>query len=354
MPSRMRHNVLRLFLCLLTVGVAFAQSPTIGVIDFYGNRKITTAQIRKALGFAEGAPLPGSKADVESRLEEIPGVRAARVQAACCDDGGKAILYVGIDEAGTPEIHFHSAPSGTAELPDEVGPLYASFLQAVAKAGHEGNTAEDLTRGHSLMAAPAVRSIQERFATVAAKHLETLREVLATSASEEQRAIAAYLIGYAPDKSKVVEDLQNALQDPDETVRNNAMRSLGAFAVLSRVDPESGVKVSPSWFIALLNSVDWGDRHNAAVNLVTLTDSRDQKVLSELRARAMPSLMEMAQWKHLEHALPPYILLGRVLRMPEDKLQEAWSNNQREMIIRRARAVLHPPATGIASKPAAK
>src|SRR4051812_43805960 len=103
--SRIRPDVLRLFFCVLTLaGVALAQSPTIGVIDLYGNRKIGEARIRKALGFAEGAPLPSSKADVETQLEQIPGVMAARVQAACCDDDGKAILYVGVAEAGSPEL----------------------------------------------------------------------------------------------------------------------------------------------------------------------------------------------------------------------------------------------------------
>src|SRR4051812_31180277 len=207
--SRIRPDVLRLFLCVVILaGVGLAQSPTIGVIDFYGNRKISESRIRKALGFAEGAPLPASKADVEDALEQIPGITAARLQAACCDDNGKAILYVGIAEAGSPELKFREPPDGQALLPDEIVPMYSSFLQAVAKAGHEGNTAEDLTHGHSFMADPAVRAIQERFASVAAKNLEEIRAVLRTSASEEQRAIAAYVIGYAPDKTKVIDDLK--------------------------------------------------------------------------------------------------------------------------------------------------
>ena len=333
--------------------IATAQAPTIGVIDLYGNRKVSEAQIRKALGTAEGAGLPPSKGDVEGRLALIPGVTAARVQAACCDEDGQAILYVGIAEEGSPLIKFHAEPNGDAVLPAEIVPQYAAFLQAVAKAGHEGQTAEDLTKGHSLMENPDVRAIQERFIELAAKHLEDIRNVLRSSVSDEQRAIAAYILGYAPEKAKVVEDLQYALQDPDETVRNNAMRSLGAFAVLSRVNPKSGVKVPASWFVSLLNSVEWGDRHNAAVNLVTLTDSRDPRILAELRRRAMPSLIEMAQWKHLEHALPPYILLGRVLGMPENKLQEAWANNQRDTVIKRARALqaAPKPATAV-PKPA--
>src|SRR5262249_1467520 len=49
-------------------------APTVGVIDFYGLNKITRDRIRKTLGFKEGDPFPASKANVEERLDEIPGV----------------------------------------------------------------------------------------------------------------------------------------------------------------------------------------------------------------------------------------------------------------------------------------
>jgi hypothetical protein len=107
--------------------------------------------------------------------------------------------------------------------------------------------------------------------------------------------MAAYVIGYSHRKTEVVKDLLFALQDPDDTVRGNAIRSLAAFAVLARLQPDSGLKISPTWFIEMLNSIFWTDRNNAAVSLVTLTDSRDPATLSQLRERALPSLIEMAR-----------------------------------------------------------
>ena len=85
---------------------------------------------------------------------------------------------------------------------------------------------EDLTAGHSLMADPAARFFQERFVTFAGEHLDQLRDVLRNGAEADQRAIAAAVIGYAPNKQDVVNDLQSAVQDPDESVRANAIRSL--------------------------------------------------------------------------------------------------------------------------------
>jgi hypothetical protein len=183
-----------------------------------------------------------------------------------------------------------------------------------------------------------VRALQEQFLGFAAKYTDELRNVLRNGANEEQRAIAAYVIGYAPNKTRVVDDLQFALQDPDDTVRNNAMRSLAAFAVLQRKDPSAGIKISPTWLIEMLNSIIWGDRNNAAVALVTLTDTRDEKILEQLRERAMPALAEMANWKHLQHALPAYILLGRVGGLKEEELQDAWAKGERAAIIKKLMA----------------
>ena len=322
-----------IFTCLITAALACAQGPRIGTIDFYGLRKVPESKVRKALAVSEGGALPSSKGEVEERIEQVPGVVETHLEATCCDDAGKAILYIGIEEKGAAHYNYRPPPTGDAILPAEIVPVYARFLGAVAVAGRTGRVAEDLTQGHSLMSDPDVRALQEQFAVFAAKYTGDLRKVLRTGANEEQRAIAAYVIGYAPNKDRVVPDLQYALQDPDDTVRNNAMRSLAAFAVLQRKQPDSEIKISPTWFIEMLNSIIWGDRNNAAVALVTLTDTRDEKVLEQLRERALPALAEMAAWKHLPHALPAYILLGRAGGMKEEELQDAWSKGQRNTVI---------------------
>jgi hypothetical protein len=339
----LRPNSLRLLLtCLLGAGLLCAQAPPptprVGVIDFYGLRKVSEAKVRKELGFKEGDPLPPSKGGTEDRLEEIPGVTEARLEAVCCDDNKRAILYVGIEEKGAPHFNYRPPPSGDAVLPADIVPVYARFLGAVAAAGQKGPVSEDLTRGHSFMSDPKVRSLQEAFVGFATKYTVELRNVLRDGANEEQRAMAAYIIGYAPNKERVVNDLQYALQDPDDTVRNNAMRSLAAFAVLKQKDPSSEVKIAPIWLVGLLNSLVWGDRHTAAVTLVTITENREPETLSLIKERAMPALAEMASWKSLAHALPAYILLGRAGGLKEAELQDAWSKGQRMAIIKKVMA----------------
>jgi hypothetical protein len=175
------------------------------------------------------------------------------------------------------------------------------------------------------------------FPALADQHLAEVREVLRNSEDEVQRAMAAYVLVYASRKSDVVNDLQYALKDADAGVRNNAARSLLALSVLAKLNPSSDVRISPTWFIEMLNSLSWSDRNRALKALQTLTDSRDPLVLDQLRTRALDALIDMARWKTLSHALPAFILLGRVAGMPEPEIQAAWTSGDRETVITAAK-----------------
>ena len=314
--------------------------PKIGVIDFYGVQKVPLEKIRKALAVKEGDPLPSSKGDVESRLRDVTGIVGAALQATCCEDGN-AILYVGIEEKGALHFEYHAEAEGEMQLPAEIIVGYREFLGAVTEAIQAGVTGEDLTAGHSLMKDSKAREAQQKFVGFAEKYKAELHDVIRNSGDPEVRAISAYVIGYTKVKSRILDDLYFALRDPDDTVRSNAIRALAAIAVKARLDPESELKISPTWFIEMLNSVTWTDRNYAASALATLTDTRDRKWLDQIKERAWPSVIEMAKWKHLEHALPAYILLGRVADVEESDLTEAWGSGKRDEMIRQIVAGTH-------------
>ena len=307
-------------------------APTVGVIDFYGLNKVTRERIRKTLGFNEGDPFPASKGNVEERLDEIPGVVESHLEAVCCDEG-KIVLYVGIEERGAVHFDLREAPEGEVTLAPEITALYRRYFDAFEDAVRRGSAAEDLTRGHSLMADPLVREIQMQFPDVAEAHLSELRNVLRNSADDEQRAIATFLIGYAPKQDQVAEDLQFALRDADPGVRANAARGIVALAVYARLHADSGIKLEPTWFIEMLNSLSWSDRERALKALQILTDGRDAPMLEQLRNRALPALVEMSRWKTLEHALPAFVLTGRVAGLSEQQIQDAWTRGDRESVI---------------------
>jgi hypothetical protein len=61
-------------------------------------------------------------------------------------------------------------------------------------------------------------------------------------------------------------------------------------------------------------------------------------MLDQLNQRALGSLAEMSRWKTLAHALPAFVLLGRVAGLSEQQIQDAWTRGEREAVIAAATA----------------
>jgi hypothetical protein len=320
------------WLFLLPAALAADSAPRVRSVDYYGLRKIPVSRIQKVVGVNAGDPLPPSKGDLEDRLEQIPGVVLARVEVVCCD-GPDGMLFVGIEERGAAHFAMRSEPTGEATLPPEIVESYAELVKTVEEAARRGSTAEDLTHGHPLAADPDARAIQESFVDFTAHHLAKIREVLRTSADGTQRSLAATLIGYAPDKSAAVTELEYAMQDPDQEVRASAMGALNAIAILAAKQPDQGIHISPTWLVEMLNSIALSDRTGATRALINLTDARPPATLELLRERALSSLVEMAQWNSLQYALPAFILLGRVAGIDEQQIQDIWARGDRSAMI---------------------
>jgi len=318
------------FLC------AQVQVPRIGTVDFYGVGKISEVRLKKVLRAEEGDRLPASKGDIEELLEQVPGVVAARLEAICCQEG-MTNLFVGIQEKGAAHFAFRTPPTGEATLPGEIVELYRRRLEAVERAARAGGMHESLIEGHPLTADREARSVEVQFPKIAAEHLEDLRKVLRESADPEQRAVAACVIGYHERKQDVVNDLQAALQDAEPSVRSNALHALNAIAVMASSRPDLGIQISPTWIVESLNSLALSDRLRAVDALVTLTENRPESILSLLRERALPSVIEMARWNSLRHALPPFLLAGRLAGLKEAEIQDAWTKGEREAVIGKLR-----------------
>jgi hypothetical protein len=334
--SNMRHTLISV---LLAASAASAQAPPepigiprIGSIEFYGLHQVTPQLARQALGLSEGSPLPASKSEAEERLTDIDLVAAARVEAVCCENG-TITLYVGIEERGQPGYEVRPAPGGASELPPAVRTAYQDLQAALHAAGLRGPVSEDLSKGYPLSSNPAARALQEKLPAVVSENLADLREVLRDSGDEYQRAIAADLLPYAPNKNEIVNDLRDALSDSDPLVRSNAVHSLTALALLERTDAGSRVRVSPTWFIDMLQSLVWTDRTKAAWALDVLTEDRDVFTLSRLRGPAIEALLEMAVWKTRAHAQSAFFLLGRAAGFEESRIQAAWMANDRRPIL---------------------
>jgi HEAT repeat protein len=179
--------------------------------------------------------------------------------------------------------------------------------------------------------------LEQKMIAFAASDTGILRDVLKNSADASQRIAAAWIIGYSPDKRAILGDLINAARDPDDGVRNNATRAIAVIGEFASDRPEMGIRIAPSPFIDMLNSLVWTDRNKATAVLLALTEKPDPEILESLHARALPSLTEMARWKDV-HAQDALQLLGRIAGLDEKEIQTAWDRGERERIIEMATA----------------
>jgi hypothetical protein len=329
-------------------------SPRVSIIDFYGLQTVTAQQIRPQLGFREGesgpfrlepdwrhdllklglvitrSKLAGLEAGVvEARLKRIPGVDNARITLVTGSDGTTA--FVGIAERNAPHSDYRPAPSGTLTLPKSMIDADQENIDALMTALTNGKSPdEDDSQGHALSSDPAMRAAEQKATQFAASNLAVVRDVLKNSSDAGQRATAAWVIGYAPDKRLILGDLLDAVRDPDENVRNNSTRALGVIAEFASEKPELGIHIDPTRFVDMLNSLMWVDRNKATMVLNGIGDSPD--AVSQMRQRALPSLVEMARWKD-SHSLDALLLLGRIAGIHDDEVQKAWDKGDRERII---------------------
>lgn len=301
--------------------------PPVGIVDVYGARRVPEEKLREALRIKEGSDLTLKPGEMEQRVATIPGVLQVQLHSVCCDEG-KPILYVGIEEAGADRIQFNPAPTGRVRLTDEIVQAGHASDRALMEAVRNGDTEEDVSQGHSLAKNPAARARQERFLQFAARDSSLLREVLRSSSDAEHRTRAAEIIAYAADKQSVVSDLTDAARDPAPDVRNEAVRALALIAGYAQRHPDARLQVPWKPFIDLLHSIVWTDRNKSSYALMQLTESRDRSLLDELKAESLPALLEMARWKSRGHALPSFVILGRIAGVDDVAIFKAWEDGK--------------------------
>jgi hypothetical protein len=301
-------------------GHAASEEParTIATIDFFGLRTISEAQVRQHLPLKEGDRLPDRqhRPDGEAIARAL-GVSRLTLAYICCTAEQQILMYVGVAEKPAPAGRILPAATGKARLPEEMiladEELGAQVREAIAR----GQAQEDDSQGHALGAYPPLRAIQQKFIDYARQHVALASEVLATSADARHRAVAASILGYAPDKRAAARALSPGVLDVDGTVRNNATRALGVIATYSAAHPDLGIRIDPEPFVAMLNSVIWTDVNKALFVLVQLTTGRDAPLLKQLREQARPALIDTCRWQNAGHSLPGCLILRRVEGLPD-------------------------------------
>jgi HEAT repeats len=319
-------------------GPSTEETRRVSSIDFYGVRSLDAQSLRQMLMLHEGDMLTRVAADAfrdhpETLLPAMPQVSHVQVSYVCCSDQGGIAVFIGVDEAGSRHLILRPKPAGEVRLTEDLVKAHTEVEAALFRAVQIGRAQEDDTEGHALLTSdPEGRAAQLRLIPLVARNLTLLRRVLRESAADEHRARAAALLGYARDKQAVVQDLVRAITDNNDAVRNNAVRALAVFSAKQKDPPR--VPFKP--IIALLDSSMWTDLNKASFALLQISARRDPMLIAALDKPARQSLADIARWHSRNHALPGYLILGRIAGLTDTELFKRWQENDTEGVIRAA------------------
>jgi hypothetical protein len=320
------HHSFRFLLLVVTLSFyqkTFAQFYKIGTLDVYGNRKIAADVVLKHLGVKVGDSITHEdfkSAEKAAILEKIPGVKHATVNPVCCDTSGNLMLFIGIGEDDSCILKYRNAPKQNIMLPHEMIHAYNSFNNQIEPSIKSGQASEDDSQGYALNEYAPLRKEQNKFIEFARQNFSLLENVLKNSMNAEHRAAAAQIIAYSLNRKKVADCLLYAINDADDEVRNNATRALGVLAGYITLHPELRITIPANPFIKMINSIVWTDRNKGTMVLMQLTQTRNKKLLKEIKQQALPSIIEMAKWKDRSHSFSSFVLLGRIADEDEKTL----------------------------------
>jgi hypothetical protein len=326
-------------------GIVSAQAgqgqASVKFIDFYGYVGLDVDKVRAALPIHEGdqftspEALDGERPRIEAAVRRATGRPAAEVSFVSAGQG-VVFVYIGLSGRNVKSFPFNRRPKGDARLPAEALDVQRQANDALFSALERGFGVEDDSKGFALSRDDeTARAKQLAMHEYAARHEGEIRAVLRSSADDEQRRVAAQMLGYANQSARQIADLVWASHDPDEYVRNNATRAL---FVLANSDPKTAARIPAAGFIDMLNSGIWTDRNKASGLLSALSRWRTPRLLAAMRARAFDSLVEMARWRETGHANSARMILGRMGGIEEMRLNEIVGDNaQVDVIINAAR-----------------
>lgn len=309
----------------------------LGGIDFFGYKGLDLSAVRAALPFHEGESFPppkvhvdGLKKQVGDAVTRVIGRAPTDVVFVCCDAKQSYGVFIGLPGESYAALTFNAAPSGAVRLPKEAIKLDDRFGDALANAVLSGHSTEDDSAGYTLTNEPRARSAELALRDYALLHEDLLFQVLSSSSDGEHRAAAAQMLGYGRQTDQQVDALVHASLDPDDDVRNNAVRAL---EVLATAKPAVAQRMPLEVFIRLMRSGTWSDHNKASLVLVALTRTRDPRMLAQLRAEDLDSLLEMARWRNIGHAEPALTVLGRIAGIEEDALDKLIDAGQTATIL---------------------
>jgi hypothetical protein len=209
-------------------------------------------------------------------------------------------------------MRFGPEPTGTHPDPDGLLALWEEYAEKALKMLMDGTVKPEkepcpfwhcLTFAHDSLL-PYRDAFAKRVPTVWLELAAVLRE----DRRKDRRAAAAFLLAHIASGERVVELMLPSITDPNELVRNNAMRVL---ALIAEDHPAIAIPVAP--ILEALHFPATSDRNKASAILDSLTRrGLDPAMRDQLLAGAGEVLVDMLALRQPNNHDPAYRILKQL------------------------------------------
>lgn len=329
-------------------------------IDLYGSDQVTLEQVEAKIGprlqaYLEAITsgdreaaqvLDAEITEVLQAMGDFALVELSRIQYFT--DGNPTYLTIDLVDADdrAARMTFAAEPTGQVEGVEELLAAWSEYQEAgfaLLRAGTMPQGKPQCPAYHCVFGFPGdLAAFGQRFEAEVPQHQAVLERVLREDADFEDRAHAAFLLAHIDDGAALVQLMLEAIDDPSSTVRNNALRVLGAVAT---DHPQVEIPLDP-----ILRALDYPlttDRNKVLYVLSGL--AKRPELQAEIARRAGATLIDILRLRQPNNHDFAYQILQAV--SGEDfgaRDYEAW----KEWFTRTELA--SPSATGPESSPVAQ
>jgi len=299
--------------------------PYIASIEAYGSSRINERVIRQTLGeeFEEwlkrglaGDPAsPQLEAKLVKKLKDKFGFASADWTIVQYFQPGDLAIHMTLDvvekEDVAKRLPFLPKPAEEFKDPDNLIKQWFEYedtaLSLVESGGLEPDTVECLAFhcpfGHKH---EKLKKYEKIFVEGVKKNEKALIEIQTKDKRADFRAGACYLLAYLTDGKKVVSLMVDRIKDPDEMVRNNALRVLGD---ISEFHAELIIPARP--VIEAFKFPRVSDRSKATY-IAYMLASNSQEARTEIMKSAIPDLLQILSSKQPDHRDTAHAILRKV------------------------------------------
>jgi hypothetical protein len=338
------NRLLRFAILFWILGAATAllaqEPPTLRSVDVFGTeifsgddvaREFKTEIASIASAFAKFPPDPDQVAPAAERIETELKSRGSfallhfGVTFAPAPDNG---LYVMIDVVETKDVSrrmpFRAAP--TESLPDPAGLIakWGEYQDKVFSLMFSGTALQISSCPviHCLapFSLPELAPYLPVFNDGATAHETELYDIVARDKRAERRASALFLLAHTNNPAKLLPVLTRSMKDPEDGVRNNAMRIMMQMALM---DPDRDYPIQD--LISALQFPGGDDRNKSAYVLAALVKS--PRYRDAIQKDAVPSLLKLLRLHQVNNHDPAYQILKELSGKDYgDRDYSAWEN----------------------------